>query len=262
MKYALTLLLTFSALFANAQGLGIKLKSKKELSPEVANNIVYSSSWAIGFRLRTDGWMVGGEFTRSKNYFRSLLFQFELGEYKHPKQQRQSKDPFGGIFGNSGIKPFVYGKQYSLFTIHAAMGQKFLLAEKARKNGVMINYFYTGGISLGLLKPYYLRICADTRCSQLEVVTYDPDTDNKFLDYNFIYGGAGFGTGWALKFRPGLHAKTGLQFDWSSQDNFIKAVEVGLSSDFYFTKVPIMVTDENKFLFFNAYVGVTLGRKN
>jgi hypothetical protein len=235
---------------------------ERRLTRNIANEIVYEKSWAGHMRLRSDGWQVGAEFTKARNYFRSTIFQVDLGEYKHPKQTRQSKDPFGGIFGNNGIRPFIYGKQNSLFTLHGAIGQKFLIAERARRNGIMINYHYAAGVSLGILKPYFLRVCANVNCSELEVVTYEPGSDNYFLDYNFIYGGAGFGTGWRLGFRPGLHAKTGFQFDWSSQDDFIKAIEVGISADGYFGKVPIMVTEDNKFLFFNAYVGFAFGKKN
>jgi len=234
---------------------------RTRLSRDITNELIYTSSWSANFRLRSDGWQVGGEITKSKNYFRSTIYQFDLGLYKHPKQVRQNKDPYAGFFNSNGIRPFIYGKQHSLFALHAAIGQKFLLAEKARRNGVMINYYYVGGVTLGLLKPYYLRVCADAQCSRLEVVTYDPDSDNNFLNYDYIYGGAGFGKGWELKFRPGLHARTGLQFDWSSQDNVIKAVEVGISADGYFGRVPMMVIEKNKFLFFNAFVGISMGKK-
>jgi hypothetical protein len=233
----------------------------KRLTRNIANEIVYESSWAVNFHLRSDGWQVGAEIAKQRNYFRSLIYRFELAEFKHPKQVRQNKDPFGGIFGNNGIRPFVFGKQNSLFALHASIGQKFLIAERARRNGVMINYYYSGGLSLGVLKPYYLRVCANIQCSQFELVTYEPDRDNRFLDYDFILGGAGFGTGWRLGFRPGVHAKTGIQFDWSSQDDVIKSIEVGISADAYTGKVPIMVTEDNKFLFFNAYVGLAFGKK-
>jgi hypothetical protein len=233
----------------------------KRLTRNIANEIVYESSWAVNFHLRNDGWQLGAEIAKNRNYFKSLIYRFEIAEFKHPKQVRQNKDPFGGIFGNNGIRPFVFGKQNSLFALHASVGQKYLLAERARRNGVMINYFYAGGVSLGILKPYFIRVCANIQCSQFEIVTYEPDRDNSFLNYDFILGGAGFGTGWKLGFRPGLHAKTGLQFDWSSQDDIIKSIEVGLSTDAYIGKVPIMVTEDNKFLFINAFVGVSFGKK-
>lgn len=259
-RLIIIIFISMSAIQLHAQNMAPDPGARR-LTRNIANEIVYSSSWSANFKLRTDGWQVGAEFTKAKNYFKSTIFHVELGEYKHPKQVRQNKDPFGGIFGNNGIRPFVFGKQNSLYALHGSIGQKYLLAERARRNGIMINYFYSGGVSLGILKPYYLRVCANINCSELEVVTYDPNGENFFLDYNFIYGGAGFGTGWALRFRPGLHAKTGLQFDWSSQDDVIKSIVVGLSADAYLGKVPIMVTEDNQFLFFNAFVGFSFGKK-
>lgn len=231
--------------------------------PNVANEIVYSKAWEVGFHLRTDGWQLGADIAKSRNYFKSNFYSIDIGEYKHPKQVRQSKDPYsGGFINTSGLKPFIYGKQNSLYTIHGYIGQKFLLAEKAKRHGVMLNYYYQGGLAIGVLKPYVLQIWTDPREDIFVDVAYDKNTENKFLDPNYIRGSAGFGKGWKLKIRPGLSVKTGLQFDWSNQDNFIKALDFGLSADFYFAKMPMMVTEENKVIFINAFVGFSLGKKS
>lgn len=241
--------------------MGQENNSRSRLSRNVPAEFVYSSNWSANFKLRSDGWQVGGEYSQYKSYSKSTIYQFDFGIYKHPKQVRQNKDPYAGWFNSNGIKPFIFGKQNSLIALHFAMGQKFLLAEKARRNGVMINYYYAGGVTLGMLKPYYLRVCGDDQCTFYDVVTYDEGVNNRFTNYDYIIGGAGFGVGWKMKFRPGLNAKTGFQFDWSSQDNMIKAVDIGVSVDSYFSKVPIMISDKNKFLFVNAYVGISLGKK-
>ncbi|MCO5247900.1 MAG: hypothetical protein M9887_02980 [Chitinophagales bacterium] len=236
-------------------------QSARLQKPAEEYEFVYHQDWSANFKLRSDGWQLGFEMGKSKIYTRSLIYQIDLGLYNHPKQAKQNKDPYAGWFSSNGIKPFIYGKQNTLFALHGAVGQRFLVAEKAKHNGVMINYYYAGGITLGLLKPYYLRVCGDDLCTYYDVVSYHPDEDNGFIDYDKIIGGAGFGVGWKLKFRPGLHAKTGLQFDWSSQSSMIKAVDIGLSVDSYFSKVPIMVTKANKFIFVNAFVGISLGKK-
>lgn len=234
---------------------------RQRWSKDFDREFVYESSWSGNFRMRTDGWQIGGEYSKYKTYARTTIYQFELGLFKHAKQVRQNKDPNAGWFNSNGIKPFIYGKRYSLFSLQAAIGQKFLLAEKSNRNGVMIHYYYAGGVTLGLLKPYYLRVCGDDLCNFHEEVTYEEGVDNKFSSYDYIIGAAGFGKGWKLKFRPGLHLKTGLQFDWSSQDNMIKAIDVGVSINGYFSKVPIMISEENKFMFIGAYVGFSLGKK-
>lgn len=236
-------------------------KSGKRLNTNFDKEFVYSSSWAGQAKLRSDGWQVGAEYSKYKTYAKTTIFQFDLGLYKHPKQARQSKNPYGGWFNSNGIKPFSYGKTHTLFTLHGAVGQKFLLAEQAKRNGVMIQYYYAGGLALGFLKPYYLRVCGDDLCTFYEEVTYEKGIDNNFTNYDYIVGGAGFGKGWKLKFRPGVHFKTGMAFDWSNQDNIIKAVDVGISVDSYFSKLPMMFSKENKFIFVNAFVGFTMGKK-
>lgn len=221
----------------------------------------YEKAWSGGIKLRTDGWGIVGEYDKIKNYRRSIVYQIDLGEYKHPKMKRQSIDPNAGIFGG-GYKPFVFGKINSLFALHFAAGQRHLLAEQARKNGVLINFQYLGGFTLGILKPYYIDVFVDPVGLETESISYNKlDPDPRFLNVFDIAGGSGFGSGWKLKFRPGLHFKTGLQFDWSAQDDFIKAVEVGFSYDEYFTDVPLMLLVENKARFFNLYLGISLGKK-
>lgn len=254
----LLILLMCDALYAQDVG-NVKQPLRKV---DVENRIVYKESWEAGFHLRTDGWRIFADIYKSRNYFRGKIFSVDIGAYKHPKQVRQTKDPFGGgLINTSGLKSFVYGKQNSLFVIHGYAGQKFLLAEKAKRHGVMLNFYYQGGAGIGILKPYALQVWTNPTDDIYEVVTYDPNVDNRFLNIDYIRGGAGFGKGWKLRFRPSLGVKAGLQFDWSSQEKFIKAVDFGMSADFYFGKVPIMVTEENKFLFINAYAGFALGKK-
>lgn len=221
----------------------------------------YKYSFSGGLRLRTDGWCALGEYAQRKKYNRSMVYLWDIASYKHPKMKRQSIDPNGGIFGG-GAKPFVYGKRYSLLALQGAVGQRHLLAEQAKKNGVLINFQYLGGISLGILKPYFIDVYSDPEGLATESITYNPDNpDIRFLDISQIAGGSGFGKGWQFKFRPGLHFQTGFQFDWSSQEDFIKAVEIGFSYDEYFKDVPLMAIVENKARFFNLYMGIQLGKK-
>lgn len=250
-------------LLCNAvQSQDVEMQKQPLRKIDVENRIVYKQSWEAGFHMRTDGWRMFANVYKARNYFRGKIFSADFGAYKHPKQVRQTKDPFGGgLINTSGLKSFVYGKQNSLFVIHGYAGQKFLLAEKAKRHGVMLNFYYQGGVGIGILKPYALQVWTSPADDIYDVVTYDPNVNNRFLNIDYIRGGAGFGKGWKLKFRPSLGVKAGLQFDWSSQEKFIKAVDFGVSADFYFGRVPIMVAEENKFMFINAYVGFALGKK-
>jgi hypothetical protein len=206
---------------------------------------------------------LGAEFTKAKRFKRSTLFQVQFSYFRHTKQIRQnSQYGGGGLFGSDGFKPFVYGKQNTLFTLYGGVGQKFLLAEKGKRHGVQIFFKYAGGFTLAILKPYILQVL-DTNAqttNDYHELGYDPDKHNGFLDRDRILGGAGFGKGWKLKALPGLHLEIGFEFDWGKNESIIKALEIGATADFYYKKVPIMVQN-NKFLFPGVYAGFMLGRR-
>jgi len=239
----------------------------------------YANIWAVGAKLRSDGLGVNVDITSGKKYRSALLYQFEFGYYKHPSQIKQSSK-YGGGASDMQFKSFFFGKQNNLFAIHLNIGQKILIAEKAKKNGLRLYYHYAGGFSLGILKPYMLTVI-DTNSlaynpvtetytfSETKDVAYNPK-ETYYLNYIYsnqystyfesIIGGAGFRKGWNLKFRPGLHFKTGLSFDWSKEEGMIKALELGVSCDVYFSKVPIMLVN-NKSVFPSVYLGFQIGKR-
>lgn len=234
-------------------------------------------AWTVGAKLRSDGVGVKVDFTSGKKYRSNFLYQFEFGYYTHPSQVRQ-QSPYSGSDGN--FKSYLFGKQNSLFALHLNIGQKILIAEKAKKNGLQLFFLYSGGFSLGLLKPYMLTV-VDTNSlsynpndqtysfSNTIDVAYHPD-ETYFLNYIYyskfsqafqaIVGGAGFRKGWNIKLQPGLHFNTGLSFDWSKNEGAIKALELGFSCDVYFKKVPIMITN-NKSVFPSVYLGFQIGKR-
>ncbi len=242
-----------------------KAQSRREDSNLNRDSVLYKKSWAAGARLRSDGFALGAEFTKSKHFKRSLLFQLQFSYFLHPKQTRQqSQYGGGGFFSGDGFKPFVYGKQNTLFTLYGGTGQKFLLAEKGKRHGVQLFFKYAGGFSLAILKPYSLRVIpkplTTATVDDLVDVTYQEGVDNSFLDFERIVGASGFKKGWKVKALPALHVEVGMEFDFGKNESFIKELEIGASSDFYYKKVPVMV-DKNKFLYPSVYVGFLVGKR-
>jgi hypothetical protein len=235
-------------------------KAQSSLHPD---SVIYRKSWEAGARLRSDGFGLEAEFTRARRFTRSILYQVQFNYFWHPKQAKQSSQyGGGGLFSSDGFKRFVYGKQNTLFTLYGGVGQKFLLAEKGKRHGVQLFFKYAGGFSLAILKPYMLQIL-DTNAlttADYKDVGYDQNNNNGFLDFNRILGASGFGKGWKLKALPALHAEIGMEFDWGKNESVIKALEIGVASDFYFKKVPVMVLN-NKFLYPSVYMGFLMGKR-
>lgn len=215
-------------------------------------------SWRIGGFLQSNGFGIGATLTNGKKEKMALLYQVDMAYFFHNNQKKRDSryEP------NDLVKKYFYGKINSLMAIHAAVGQEFVLANKAEKNGVMISYNYAGGFSLGILKPYVLTLCTDFdngSCTDFAYMSYD-EAGVDFLNPDLIIGSAGFGKGWKLKFRPGLHLKTGISFDWSNTSRLIKVIDVGAACDFYFKEMPVMIKN-NKSFYPSVYLGFSIGKR-
>jgi hypothetical protein len=267
----------------------ISLISFAQSTEEVSNNYKQKfdkakKSWAIGAKLRSDGFGFNFDYTRGKRYRSAMLYQLEFGYYAHLSQIKQFSSDYNT--GEAQFKRYAFGKINNLFALHINIGQKILLAERARKNGVRIYTHYAAGFSLGILKPYMLQV-VDT--SSIGIIGYDSNgnpqygfsniiniayENGKNIDYFMnlipygsqgrylrpIVGGAGFGKGWNVTFQPGIHVKGGFSFDWSKDEGAVKGLDLGFACDIYFKKTPVMVTN-NKSIFPSVYLGFQIGKK-
>jgi hypothetical protein len=196
------------------------------------------------------------EFARLKTARKSSLYSLELGERKHAKEEKIST-----ISGNYLSNPYIFGKINNFYYAKFGYAQQRLIGNKGNKNGVAISAIYGGGLSAGLLKPYYLKI--ETSQSGIKDVKYDNTNDDIFLNNpNNIFGASGFGKGFSdIKFKPGAFVKTAMRFDYGRYNELVSAIEVGLNIEYYSGKMPIMLLNKEKQLFFNAYAAIAFGRR-
>ncbi|MCW3463653.1 hypothetical protein [Chitinophaga nivalis] len=238
-----------------------KLKKIAILREQEEGENVFQRDFSVGARLNTDGWSGFAEMGYRKSRKVVNYFQFEFSEKKDHKETRQQGGNSGGFFSD---RPYIFGKQNNFYPLKLGVGQRYLLGGKGNKNGVEVSAIYYGGISVGLVKPYYLMINKGSG-GNTEPMKYDPnitDLENPFLKFNEITGSGGFGRGWGeLSVIPGLHAKVGMRFDWAHFNEVVSALEVGINAEMYTKKVPIMITENNKQFFFNAYVGLQFGKR-
>ena len=211
--------------------------------------IAYEKSTAFGAKLISDGYGIFFEIGRARSVKKGVLFQLEISEHKHPKEEKQSN-----LFNYS--TPFIFGKQNFFYPVKLGIQQQVLYGNKSNKNGVSITYNYGGGISLGLVRPYYVQLGATG-----EYVKYETDSTD-FLDPSAISAGPGFSKGWSdLQLTPGIYAKTALRFDYGSYNETISGLEVGITGEYYTKKIPLIVRTPARKFFFNAYVAIIFGRR-
>jgi hypothetical protein len=123
-----------------------------------------------------------------------------------------------------------------------------------------VTALYSGGLSLALLKPYYLDVYnSGTQQSSRKTWT---ELSKDTVSTDAITGASGFLVGWGhLKVKPGLNAKTAMRFDYGRLNQTVTAIEVGLTAEYYFSKIPIVLLVPQKSFFFNAYVAILFGSR-
>ncbi|HEY1201417.1 MAG TPA: hypothetical protein VGE79_10570 [Niastella sp.] len=222
------------------------------LKQEEEGEIIFSKQSAFGIKLNTDGYGLSYEIGRFKSARVANIFQIEINEKKHKKEKRTS------LLNGFNFNSVIYGKLNNFYQVKLNAGQQRIIGGKGNKNGVAVMAVYTGGVAIGLQKPYFVDIL-DKTSQQRYRKTYPEIIDS--INYE-EQGASGFTVGWD-KVQPkwGLSAKGALRFDYGRFNETVSAIEVGLNAEYYFGKVAQMAYSPEKSFFFNAYISLLLGRR-
>ncbi len=213
--------------------------------------IKYKRHFAVGGKLTTDGYGGFVEVGRAQSVNRGLLFQFEITEKKHPKEEKQQ-------VGFTQSIPLAYGKLNFVYPVKIGAQQQIILGNKGNKNGVSVTANVGGGLILGLLRPYLIEVDNN---GKTEYISYSDDS-TAFLDANNYIRAPTFGTGWnRLKVRPGLYLKPALRFDYGKYNEVVNAIEVGITTEFYSKAIEQMVYQKHERFFFSGFVAIVFGRR-
>jgi hypothetical protein len=235
-----------------------KEKINQMIKQEEEGALVYNKQGAFGFKFNTDGWGMFYERGKYKTINKTSLWWIELGEHKHPKEEKVPTISASGGF--LIVSSYIYGKRNNFYNFKLGFGEQRLIGGKGNKNGVAVSAIYGGGLTAGLLKPYYIEI-QNPANNQQEQIKYD-NNDNLFLDPTIILGRGGLTKGFGeMKFVPGAHVRTALRFDYGRYNEVLSALEVGLNAEYYSKKMPILLLNPEKSFFFNAYVALTFGKR-
>ncbi len=235
-----------------------KEKINQMIKQEEEGALVFNKQGSFSFKFNSDGWGMFYERGKYKTVTKTNLWWIELGEHKHPKEEKVPTISASGGF--LIVSSYIYGKRNNFYNLKLGFGQQKLIGGKGNKNGVAVSAIYGGGLTAGLLKPYYIEIQNPTTNKQ-EQIKYD-NNDNLFLDPTIILGRGGLTKGFGeMKFVPGAHLRTALRFDYGRYNEVVSALEVGLNAEYYSKKMPILLLNKEKSFFFNAYVALTFGKR-
>ena len=262
-KLSLIIVFTSLAIMAFSQDKREEKREKKEAKRQKINEMVrqaeegvliYQKQSIFGIQLRTNGYGAFYELGKMKTNRKTNIYRIDITEIKHSKEEKLLGGSF--IFGN----PYVYGKINNFYPITLGFGQQYIFGQKGNKNGVAVTGLYNAGISIGLLRPYYLNI--DDPNNGEKSIKYSIEDSALFLDQGAIISGGGFGKGWnELKVKPGVFGKVAMRFDYGRFNETVSGLEIGMSLEAYASKIPLMVLQNDKRLFFQGYIAILFGRR-
>lgn len=241
----------------------IKASRKKIIQP-------LTQEMSVGYRLNSDGW----SFFINRGFIKNdaepphttFLF-FDLSEKRHPKESRSLNENFT-ILNPNEMKPtyYKYGKINNFYQFKIGYGNMKPISGKLDNKSIVINWNYAAGLSMGILKPYYLDLLVpEGNVYVRKFEKYSEKTKDYFLDLNnqgTIVGGASFTKGIGeIKIQPGFTARSGFYFDYSATRKFFLGIELGASAEVYFKEIPIMANAKNSFYFLNLYADFRLGKR-
>lgn len=220
--------------------------------------IAYRKHNVFGLKLTNDGYGFFYEHARAQSIKKALLFQIDFSERKDPKEKKQAN-----IFAPAS--PFIFGKINYFYPLKLGVQQQILFGNKSNKNGVAITGNFGGGLSLGLLRPYYLEV-NDTASGGRRSIRYNSADSTTFTDSDklqeLFVASSGFSKGWGeIKVRPGAYAKAALRFDYGSYNEVVSGLEVGITGEYYFSRIPQLVYSKQRNFFLNVYVALVFGRR-
>ncbi len=153
---------------------------------------------------------------------------------------------------------FVFGKLNSVLLLRGALGIQTVIFSKASINAVEVRYSFSFGPTLAFAKPYYVKLEPLEPLDQPEFVKFDSE---KYKTES-ISGRGGFFYGMdEIDLYPALTAKFNLSFEYAPYTNLIRAIETGISIDYFPKALPIMARNPAENLIVTFHVGLVFGKK-
>jgi len=208
---------------------------------------------SYGININSNSYFIGGidyKVKTSKNYF----YNFEIVNVKHPNEIRFiSGVTNSNIFGS---RPYLVGKNNYLIALRGQKGYEKQLFRPAVYEGVGVKAIVAGGVTIGFLKPYFIKY--ENLSDKVVQEQYDP---LKHSNFDRIQGPSGLFYGFEnTKIRPGLNFKSALLFEYGGLKNVKSTIEAGFLLEMYPQKIEIMANARQEFLFNSVYLIIAFGK--
>src|SRR3990167_5995522 len=230
-------LLTFSLL--------LFLGSKSSVFCQIQPEDDYKIQTFKGYRCSTDG-IIGFSYRRGYviDVGKQQIWGFDITNIEHEKETRLVHPSTGNSF--------ILGKALYFFTLRPEYGVRDRLFRRANKDGIEINWIWSIGPSIGILKPYYIQYQSLSNYQPFDPKVHDPQ--NLFWQNQDVLGSGGFFRGFSrIKLEPGIHGKLSFDLEWGNDFENLNSVEAGIMLDVYLHKILIIPQAENKSTYFSIF---------
>lgn len=214
-------------------------------------NVLYRNEQTFEIYAHTRGY--GALYRRAKHITgktKSFL-EVDLSTLKHPKEIKLTGS-------DVERKRYVYGKLNNVMLLKASVGKQHVIAGKADKKAVEVRYSYSLGPGIAFAKPYYY-----------STVTNDATNLNRYRRFNAstftqdsIMGRAPFSNGLGeLSVYPFVTGKFNMSFEYSPYANLVKAIETGVSVNYFPIGLPIMARNPSENIVVTIHIGFVFGKR-
>jgi len=211
-----------------------------------ASGEIYANTRGLGLLYRRGKHVTG----KTRSYY-----EIDFQTLKHPKEVKVA-----GTAENR--KRFVYGKLNSVFVLRGAIGMQNVIFSKADNKAVEVRFSYSLGPVLGFAKPYYVQVYRRPGAGFGQGYTEEVKFDSEHFTQDSVVGKGAFSNGIAETIiYPGVTGKFNLSFEYAPYTDFIRAIETGVTIDYYPRALPIMARNPAENVIITLHVGFVFGRK-
>lgn len=236
--------------FAFAQGPGISDGYENGTN----YNVLYRHDVSGKIYANTRGY--GALLRRSKHITVKTrsYYEIDLQTLRYPKEIKSQGEA-------SEKRRYVYGKLNSVFLLRGSLGLQNVLFQKGDNKAVEVRYSYSIGGILAFSKPYYFQVYTRPSARQVDYVKFNTESLNPD-SVGRIIGRGGYSKGLAeMKVYPGVSAKFNLSFEYAPYTNLIRAIETGVSVDYFPQSLALMAHNPAENIIVSLHVGFVFGRK-
>lgn len=217
----------------------IHVHGQGEIQDDV--RVFYGNELTGSFAANTNGFSVGGRYAIRKDARNKYFYEFQASSIHHPKEI--------GILADVGGR-LIYGKSNSTYSFLFSYGSQSEKFSKLDKGSVAIRYIKFVGFALGIEKPYYYVVDVENQIYE----RFDASTTSK-------YGRAPFFIGFnEIALIPGLSAGASINFEFSSKNRVVQALEFGAQVQVYARKLEIMYEAQNQMIFPSLFILYRFGK--